>query len=599
MAAAALGVLLTELVRRLSARKHGTATEPARRLPAVSANTFNGSSSNLVELEPVRAATTPSPTGKLRKRSKSYTESPSVAAARNEREAASKQKAVKDQFSHRAAGESDSDDEKECSLLPRDLLSPVPSDQATTIVVFGVDGNLATLKLLPTLFHLWQRKLLPRDTIIMGYARPKGGGGRFSDAAEFRAHVRSLLLGQQAHPSVTDVDDFSHCCFFQPGQFGDVECTRALLDRLDVEEHSREAARSLGHKWLERARTRRSGVHDPDAPRLIAPGPGMPSKAMGAPLPNRVRMYYLSVPPFLYAQICQGIVEARELDAQPPLSRVNSSRDRDLVYASGAASAGAPTRASPVVAQASEAADATEDSTRQASRRAIHSARRAGRVEERFVLEKPFGRDHRTCCELMRSIRRAGLTAADTFYIDHYLGKELVMNLLVLRFANVCFGAIWNRQHIKSVQVIFKEKVGCEGRAGYFDEYGIMRDVMQNHLMQMVALVAMEQPLSFSAEHIRHEKLKVLHACRPLTADDVVTGQYAGYLDDEGIQDKESCTETFAAAVLHVHNPRWDGVPFVLKAGKALNDSKVELRVQFHSVPGVVGATPARRAAAR
>jgi len=98
----------------------------------------------------------------------------------------------------------------------------------------------------------------------------------------------------------------------------------------------------------------------------------------------------------------------------------------------------------------------------------------------------------------------------------------------------------------------------------------------------------MEQPLSFSAEHIRHEKLKVLHACRPLTADDVVTGQYAGYLDDEGITDKETVTETFAAAVLHVHNPRWDGVPFVLKAGKALNDSKVELRVQFHSVPGVV-----------
>jgi glucose-6-phosphate 1-dehydrogenase len=94
----------------------------------------------------------------------------------------------------------------------------------------------------------------------------------------------------------------------------------------------------------------------------------------------------------------------------------------------------------------------------------------------------------------------------------------------------VCFGAIWNRQHIKSVQVIFKEKVGCEGRAGYFDQYGILRDVMQNHLMQMVALVAMEQPLSFSAEHIRHEKLKVLHACRPLRPEDVITGQYADCL---------------------------------------------------------------------
>ena len=129
---------------------------------------------------------------------------------------------------------------------------------------------------------------------------------------------------------------------------------------------------------------------------------------------------------------------------------------------------------------------------------------------------------------------------------------------------------------------------GAEGRAGYFDEYGIIRDVMQNHLLQMVALVAMEQPLSFSAEHIRQEKLKVLHACRPLELADLVTGQYAGYRDDPGILDKDTRTETFAAAVLHVHNPRWDGVPFVLKAGKALNQSKVELRVQFHTVPGVV-----------
>ena len=111
---------------------------------------------------------------------------------------------------------------------------------------------------------------------------------------------------------------------------------------------------------------------------------------------------------------------------------------------------------------------------------------------------------------------------------------------------------------------------------------------MQNHLLQMVALVAMEQPLNLTAEHIRQEKLKVLNACRPVRLDDLVTGQYEGYRDDDGIDDKATRTETFAAAVLHVRNPRWDGVPFVLKAGKALNDSKVELRVQFHAVPGVV-----------
>lgn len=111
---------------------------------------------------------------------------------------------------------------------------------------------------------------------------------------------------------------------------------------------------------------------------------------------------------------------------------------------------------------------------------------------------------------------------------------------------------------------------------------------MQNHLLQMVALVAMEQPLDLRADSIRQEKLKVLNACRPVKLDDLVTGQYDGYRDDPGIEDPTTRTETFAAAVLHVHNPRWDGVPFVLKAGKAVNDSKVELRVQFHQVPGVV-----------
>ena len=164
------------------------------------------------------------------------------------------------------------------------------------------------------------------------------------------------------------------------------------------------------------------------------------------------------------------------------------------------------------------------------------------------------------------------------------------MNLLVLRFANVCFQGVWDRQHVKAVQVIFKEDFGTAGRGGYFDEYGIIRDVLQNHLLQVLALVAMEQPLSFSAEHIRAEKLKVLHACRPLSTDDVVTGQYAGYLDDPSVENKQSRTETFAAAVLHINNPRWAGVPFVLKAGKALTDSKAEVRVQFHAVPGAVSA---------
>mmetsp|Transcript_10861 Transcript_10861/g.30140 ORF Transcript_10861/g.30140 Transcript_10861/m.30140 type:complete len:334 (+) Transcript_10861:1072-2073(+) len=180
------------------------------------------------------------------------------------------------------------------------------------------------------------------------------------------------------------------------------------------------------------------------------------------------------------------------------------------------------------------------------------------------------------------------------FWMDHYLGKELVMNLLVLRFANIAFGALWNRHAIKAVQVIFKEKRGVEGRGGYFDQYGIIRDVMQNHLLQMMALVAMEQPLSLSAEHIRREKLKVLQSVAPLEMDDLVIGQYSSspqgcsYLEEPSVRNKKSTTETFAAAVLHVDNPRWSGVPFVLKAGHGITENKVELRIQFQRVPGVV-----------
>merc|ERR1719453_1055706 len=135
------------------------------------------------------------------------------------------------------------------------------------------------------------------------------------------------------------------------------------------------------------------------------------------------------------------------------------------------------------------------------------------RTVERFVLEKPFGRDTESCAQLTRELSM--LREDEIYRIDHYLGKELVMNLLVLRFANVAFSSIWNRQTIKNVQVIFKEDFGTEGRGGYFDQYGIIRDVMQNHLLQVMALVAMEQPLNFTAEHIMAEKLKVLQAITP------------------------------------------------------------------------------------
>ncbi|KAL2919681.1 Glucose-6-phosphate 1-dehydrogenase [Polyrhizophydium stewartii] len=210
----------------------------------------------------------------------------------------------------------------------------------------------------------------------------------------------------------------------------------------------------------------------------------------------------------------------------------------------------------------------------------------------RLIVEKPFGKDTQSSKEL--SILLAKFWHEDEIYrIDHYLGKEMVKNLMVLRFANVFFGAVWNRFYIHNVQITFKEPIGTEGRGGYFDEFGIIRDIMQNHLLQILTIVAMEKPVTLDAEDVRNEKVKVLRAIQPLTLDDVMLGQYTksadgkepGYLDDPTVP-KGSVTPTFAAAVFYVNNERWDGVPFILKCGKALNEQKTEVRIQFQDVAG-------------
>ncbi|KAG5520588.1 hypothetical protein RHGRI_033240 [Rhododendron griersonianum] len=203
----------------------------------------------------------------------------------------------------------------------------------------------------------------------------------------------------------------------------------------------------------------------------------------------------------------------------------------------------------------------------------------------RVIVEKPFGRDSESSAALTKSLKQ----------IDHYLGKELVENLSVLRFSNLIFEPLWNRQYIRSVQLIFSEDFGTEGRGGYFDNYGIIRDIMQNHLLQILALFAMETPVSLDAEDIRNEKVKVLRSMRPIQLEDVVMGQYKshtrggvvypGYTDDKTVP-QNSLTPTFAAAALFIDNARWDGVPFLMKAGKALHNKRAEIRVQFRHVPG-------------
>ncbi|XP_009121798.2 glucose-6-phosphate 1-dehydrogenase 2, chloroplastic [Brassica rapa] len=212
----------------------------------------------------------------------------------------------------------------------------------------------------------------------------------------------------------------------------------------------------------------------------------------------------------------------------------------------------------------------------------------------RVIVEKPFGRDSETSAALTKSLKQY-LEEDQIFRIDHYLGKELVENLSVLRFSNLIFEPLWSRQYIRNVQFIFSEDFGTEGRGGYFDHYGIIRDIMQNHLLQILALFAMETPVSLDAEDIRNEKVKVLRSMRPIQVEDVVIGQYKshtkggvtypGYTDDKTVP-KDSLTPTFAAAALFIDNARWDGVPFLMKAGKALHTRRAEIRLQFRHVPG-------------
>lgn len=211
----------------------------------------------------------------------------------------------------------------------------------------------------------------------------------------------------------------------------------------------------------------------------------------------------------------------------------------------------------------------------------------------RLVVEKPFGMDTESSNELGDALG-ALFKEEEIYRIDHYLGKEMVKNVMNLRFANIFFAHAWDRQFIDNVQITFKEPFGTEGRGGYFDDFGIIRDVMQNHLLQVLTLIAMERPISTDSEAIRDEKVKVLKCIRPIKLDNALLGQYVGdvdgkkpgYLDDDSLKNKESQTPTFAALALFIENERWEGVPFVLKAGKALNEAKVEVRIQFKNVAG-------------
>ncbi|MEV7691022.1 glucose-6-phosphate dehydrogenase [Streptomyces bungoensis] len=353
------------------------------------------------------------------------------------------------------------------------------------LVIFGVTGDLSRKKLMPAVYDLANRGLLPPGFSLVGFAR------RDWEDQDFAQVVHDAVREHSRTPFREEVwQQLAEGMRFVPGDFDDDTAFKQLRDAVE----ELDASRGTGGNFA----------------------------------------FYLSVPPKFFPKVVQQL------------------KKHGL-------------------------ASAAEGSWRRA------------------VIEKPFGRDLASAIELNKIVHEV-FEPDQVFRIDHYLGKETVQNILALRFANQMYEPIWNRSFVDHVQITMAEDIGIGGRAGYYDGIGAARDVIQNHLLQLLALTAMEEPIAFDAEALLTEKLKVLKSVR-LPEDlgrHTVRGQYAagwqggekviGYLEEEGI-DKKSKTDTYAAVKLEIDNRRWAGVPFYLRTGKRLGRRVTEIAVVFQRAP--------------
>ncbi|KAG5519714.1 hypothetical protein PMAC_001871 [Pneumocystis sp. 'macacae'] len=350
----------------------------------------------------------------------------------------------------------------------------IKSKENITFIIFGASGDLASKKIFPALFELYQNNLISKKIRIVGYARTEMNNYEFH--SRFSQYIKTSTL-----KSNIIFKEFKSICTYISGKYDSYDGFEKLLSHIkEIEDKCQ----------------------------------------------KQNRIFYMALPPNVFNSVSYYI--------------------KDLLYPrSGVA---------------------------------------------RLIIEKPFGKDYESSKKLQKALTCLW-NENEIFRIDHYLGKEMIKNIFIMRFTNIFLDRLWNKHYISNIQIIFKEPFGIEGRGGYFDEFGIIRDVMQNHLLQILVILTMEKPFSLLSSDIRHKKIKILRDISVIDPKNVIIGQYTrsedgskpGYTDENDVP-KDSRCPTFAALTLFINNEFWDCIPFILIAGKALDEQKVEVRIQYKDI---------------